>query len=216
MLSKLLARISTYAAQRGVVDSLFFFFRSALQLCRGVLRGYWLVFLGRSVVIRARKRVSIGKFSRIEDYVELDGFGSEGIQIGSFCKVGKFSVVRVPSVPYLPGVGIIIGDGSTLAEYCFVGGAARVVIGSHNAIGQYVSMHPQNHLPNGEKEETRTSSLGIRIGNDNWIGAKATILDGSSIADRVIVAAAAVVRGEFGSDVLVAGVPAVTKRILKA
>jgi acetyltransferase-like isoleucine patch superfamily enzyme len=215
MLSKLLTRVRTYTTQRGAFDSCFFLSQSVLQLFRGLLRGYWLVFLGRSVVIRARSRVSIGKFTRIEDYVELDGFGSEGIQIGAFCKIGKFSVLRVPSVPYLPGEGIIIGDNTTLAEYCFVGGAARVVIGARNAIGQYVSIHPQNHLPNSGEEEIRTSSRGIRIGNDNWVGAKATALDGSSIGDRAIVAAASLVRSEFGSDVLVAGVPAIAKRSLK-
>lgn len=215
MLSKLLVRVGAYTAQRGAVDSFFFLLSSVLQLCRGLLRGYWLVFLGRAVVIRARGRVSIGNFTRIEDYVELDGFGSEGIRIGSYCKIGKFSVLRVPSVPYLPGNGIIIGDGTTLAEYCFVGGAASVVIGSRNAIGQYVSIHPQNHLPNSGEKEIRTTGRGVRIGNDNWLGAKSTVLDGSLIGDRTIVAAASLVRSEFSSDVLVAGVPAIAKRSLR-
>jgi acetyltransferase-like isoleucine patch superfamily enzyme len=38
---------------------------------------------------------------------------------------------------------------------------------------------------------------GIVIGDDVWIGAKATILDGSNIGDQSIVAAGAVVIGIF-------------------
>ena len=56
---------------------------------------------------------------------------------------------------------------------------------------------------------------GIIIGNDCWIGAKATILDGANIGDGCVVAAGAVVRGNFPPYSVIAGVPAkIIKSIL--
>jgi acetyltransferase-like isoleucine patch superfamily enzyme len=172
-----------------------------------------LVFIGPSVSIRSRKTVSIGRFTRIEGHVELDGYGAHGLQIGSHCKIGRFSVIRVPPLPYLRGAGIFIGNDSTFAEYCFVGGASQVTIGSRNAFGQYVSLHPQDHLPK-KSSEVITRSIGITVGDDNWFGAKSTVLDGVTIGSHCIVAAAAVVRGQVGDGLLLAGVPAIVKRRL--
>lgn len=49
----------------------------------------------------------------------------------------------------------------------------------------------------------------IVIGNDCWIGAKATILDGAKIGDGCIIAAGAVVRGNnIPPYSLIGGIPA--------
>jgi acetyltransferase-like isoleucine patch superfamily enzyme len=206
-----------YVRERGWIAGLWLAGSGVLQLLRGMSRGYWLVFIGRGVRIAARSRVQIGRFTRIEDFVELDGFGRQGLRIGSRCKIGKYSVVKVPPSPHVAGEGISIGDGTAFAEFCFVGGAAMVQIGEGCAIGQYVSIHPQDHLPwSSEGTAGGVRSQGIEISGKCWIGAKATMLDGSRIGERCIVAAAAVVRGRFADGVLIAGVPGVVKRSLYA
>lgn len=48
----------------------------------------------------------------------------------------------------------------------------------------------------------------MKIGNDCWIGAKATILDGTVIGNHCIVAAGAVVKGTYPDNVIIGGVPA--------
>lgn len=53
---------------------------------------------------------------------------------------------------------------------------------------------------------------GIKIGSNCWIGAKVTILDGTIIGNGCIVAAGAVVRGQFPDNCVIGGVPA---KILK-
>jgi acetyltransferase-like isoleucine patch superfamily enzyme len=207
----LLQRLRRYISERGSLDTLRFLMTAFVQLLRGCMRGYWLVFVGKSVTIRARKMVAIGRFTRIEDFVELDGFGEFGIVIGSHCKVGKYSILRVPPVPYLKGSGIRVACRTTFAEYCFVGGAGRVEIGLRNAFGQYTSIHPENHLPKTIDSPVETRSIGIRVGDDNWFGAKATLLDGCSIGSRSIFAAGSIVRGSFPDGVMAAGVPAKIK-----
>lgn len=52
----------------------------------------------------------------------------------------------------------------------------------------------------------------VRIGDNVWIGASATILAGVTIGDGVVVAAGAVVTKDVPDRVLVAGVPAAVIR----
>ncbi len=54
----------------------------------------------------------------------------------------------------------------------------------------------------------RVNHMGIRIGKNCWIGAKATILDRTIIGDGCIVVAGAVVSGIFPNNVIIGGVPA--------
>lgn len=48
----------------------------------------------------------------------------------------------------------------------------------------------------------------IKIGNHCWIGQRAMVLKGVTLADNVVVGAGAVVSGSFPSNVAVAGIPA--------
>ena len=58
----------------------------------------------------------------------------------------------------------------------------------------------------------RVKSEGIEIGNNIWVGAKATFLDGCQVSDNSIVASGAVVTEKFSSGVVIGGVPA---RVIK-
>ena len=55
-------------------------------------------------------------------------------------------------------------------------------------------------------------SIADLIGNNIWIGAKVTLLDGSKVGDNSVIAAGAVVSGVFPNNVVIGGVPA---KILK-
>jgi acetyltransferase-like isoleucine patch superfamily enzyme len=48
----------------------------------------------------------------------------------------------------------------------------------------------------------------VRIGSGSWLGANSVILPGTQLGDHCVVAAGAVVRGEFASHTVLAGVPA--------
>ena len=79
-------------------------------------------------------------------------------------------------------------------------------------IGNYVSIHSENHCYSDTTRPIREQGVfykgGITIGNDCWIGAKATILDGTKIGNGCIVAAGAVVSGIFPENAIIGGVPA--------
>lgn len=60
--------------------------------------------------------------------------------------------------------------------------------------------------------EQGVNSKGITIGNNVWVGAKVTFLDGAFLGNNCVVAAGAVVKGVFPDNVIIGGVPA---KILK-
>jgi acetyltransferase-like isoleucine patch superfamily enzyme len=56
--------------------------------------------------------------------------------------------------------------------------------------------------------EQGDDSVGIRIGNDVWIGANAVVLDGVSIGNGAVVGAGSVVTQNVPEFAVVVGVPA--------
>lgn len=96
---------------------------------------------------------------------------------------------------FLDGGGIYVGARTLVAPDCKF----------------YTPNHPMNYL---ERRETYERSLGIRVGEDCWIGGGSIICPGVTIGNRVVVAAGSVVVGDVPDDVLVAGNPAVVKRRL--
>jgi acetyltransferase-like isoleucine patch superfamily enzyme len=80
----------------------------------------------------------------------------------------------------------------------------RVTIGERCAIAWDVSIMDTNyHSMSGGSEPAP-----VAIGDDVWIGARATILPGVTIHDGAVIAAGAVVTRDVPKGTLVAGVPA--------
>lgn len=91
---------------------------------------------------------------------------------------------------------------------------APVTIGTHVMIGPNVDIYTVNHpmTPQGRRDYLAQAKP-VTIGNDVWIGGKATITPGVTIGNNVVIAAGAVVTKDVPDNVLVGGVPA---RVLKS
>ncbi len=116
-----------------------------------------------------------------------------------------------------------IGQGSVLSNaeigrYCSVSENVKLVAGRHPS-SEYVSTHPifyserySNAFGKTDFEEyhytDKAKNMMLKIGNDVWIGANASILDGVTIGDGAIVAAGAVVTKDVPPYAVVGGVPA--------
>lgn len=119
---------------------------------------------------------------------------------------------------------VSIGDMSYVGERCRL---SNVTIGKYSCIGPevvaglgihpsrgFVSIHPAFFSPHRRAGRTFSSDKHfkefepIRIGNDVWIGARVTILDGVSIGDGAIIGAGAVVTKDVPPYVVACGVPA--------
>jgi len=111
-----------------------------------------------------------------------------------------------------PGARLVIGDHvgmSGVVLYC----TTEIVIEDHVNLGvgamvYDTDFHPIDAYARRIHDKNRIESAPVRICEDVWVGANATILKGVTIGPRAIVGAGAIVTKDVPSDTIVAGVPA--------
>ncbi len=108
---------------------------------------------------------------------------------------------------------LAVGNDSFVGPWTRIIARENVTIGSDCLIAESVVIRDQNHkVVAGElTRKAGFTCAPIKIGNNVWIGAKATIVPGVTIGDNAVIGANAVVTEDVPPNVVVAGVPA--KRI---
>ncbi|WP_369267490.1 acyltransferase, partial [Streptomyces harbinensis] len=119
-----------------------------------------------------------------------------------------------------------LGDGSYIAAHAYVTGTVTtgadctinpfttvrgtVTLGEAVRIGAHTSLLGFNHstAPDRPIHRQPTSSRGITIGDDVWIGSQVVILDGVTIGDHCVIGAGAVVTRDVPDWAMVGGNPA--------
>lgn len=212
---KIKGRNITFDKEVKDIDLLGFLWAHAWAMLRGIVKLRRLVSLGRSVIVSSKSKTVFGKGVTIGSYSKLDGLGLEGLVIGAGSSIGSFSIIKVSGTLTSIGKGINIGSNVGIGDFAHIGGAGGVVIGNDTIAGAYLSIHPENHIFSDPEKLIRNQGVtrkGIEVGNNCWIGAKVTLLDGSKVGDGCVIAAGAVVNGVFPDSVVIGGVPA---KILK-
>lgn len=110
---------------------------------------------------------------------------------------------------------MVIGNGCSIGEYTHITCITSISIGDGLLTGRFVLISDNNHGTPGYKNEFSirpqdrplSSKGGITIGNNVWIGDRATILGGVTIGDGAIIAAGAVVTKDVPAGAIVAGNP---------
>jgi acetyltransferase-like isoleucine patch superfamily enzyme len=131
------------------------------------------------------------------------------------------------------GPNVTFGKYSGMNESCFV---ARATVGAYCAIGARSSINPFNHpidwlsihefqyhptsydwVPEYAElkrlERTPDMFSTVTIGNDVWTGHHVNVLGGVNVGDGAIIAAGSAVTKDVPPYAIVAGVPAVVKRL---
>jgi acetyltransferase-like isoleucine patch superfamily enzyme len=193
--------------------------KRVVMLVRGFLITGKKVFIGNNTKIQNTRNIVFGKSVTIDKYCVIDGFSSEKIIIGDCVKIGAFSTLSSTSHMSKYGKGLKIGNNSAVGQFTEFGAAGGIEIGNDVIMGSYVSFHSENHNFNEPSKlirEQGVTSKGIKIGNNIWVGAKVTFLDGCVVGDNSVVAAGAVVNGIYPMNSIIGGVPAkVLKSILE-
>ena len=146
----------------------------------------------------------------IENNVTIDGYAKNKLIFGDNVKIGAYSLVTCTSHLSKYGEGLTIGNNSAFGRFTEFGAAGGIEIGNDVIAGSYISFHSENHNFSDTSKlirEQGVTSKGIKIGNNVWVGAKVTFLDGSKVGDNCVVAAGAVVNGEFPNNVVIGGIP---------
>ncbi len=215
---KLLAKSGkNYTIDSNIPSSLLYgmLYKRGVMLVRGILFLRKKVFLGKRVKILNKSNFLFGKNVTIESNTELDGYALHKIKLGNNVKIGSYSKLLSTSHLATYGKGLKMGNNSAVGDFTHFGAAGGITIGNDVIMGSYVSFHAENHNFNDTTKlirEQGVNSKGIEIGNNIWVGAKVTFLDGTKVGNNCVVAAGAVVKGEFPSNVIIGGVPA---KILK-
>lgn len=141
----------------------------------------------------------------------IDALSIQGIICDGNVNLGEHTTITCTSDLQNLGVGLKIGNKTSLGTHGFYGCAGGIEIGENVMIGNFVSMHSENHVfedINIPMDKQGVTHKGIKVGNDCWLGAKVTIVDGATIGDGCVIAAGAVVTGNIPSYSIAAGVPA--------
>ena len=180
-------------------------------MIRGYLKTGKKVFIGKNTKILNNSNLVIGKSVTIGSYCEIDGYASEKIFLGDCVKIGCYSKILSTSHFSKFGKGLKMGNNSAIGDFAHFGAPGGIEIGDDVIMGSYISFHSENHnFADSTKliREQGTSSKGIKLGNNIWVGAKATFLDGCVVGNNSVVAAGAVVNGVYPDNSLIGGIPA--------
>ena len=112
------------------------------------------------------------------------------------------------------GQNITVGKQVFINSGCCFQDQGGIEIGDNVLIGQQVIIATLNHDLLPEKRANMLPAP-VKIGNNVWIGAHATVLSGVTIGDGAVVAAGAVVTKDVPANTVVAGVPAKVIKIIK-
>jgi acetyltransferase-like isoleucine patch superfamily enzyme len=109
---------------------------------------------------------------------------------------------------------IELGDEVFLGNACTLSAARRITVGAHSLISAEVRIHDNDGHPLDPARRRAHEPIAagdarpVVIGENVWIGARATILKGVTIGSDAVVGAGAVVTGDVPAKTVVAGNPA--------
>jgi acetyltransferase-like isoleucine patch superfamily enzyme len=140
--------------------------------------------------------------------------GEQRIELGARTLVGPLATLSagMPSTAHELGPPIVtVGDRCLLGKGIGIVGHERIEIGDDVFTGHYVYITDQNHgyedlaLPIGVQ---LWRNAPVSIGAGSWLGHGSVVLPGARVGTHTVVAAGAVVSGEFPDNCVLAGVPA--------
>ena len=195
-----------------------FLFSRTKALCSGLLQKYRNMRCALYTSRMSRLLGGFGENSIISRPFYLEGGGGKRVSIGNHTCISHHSLIGC-WVKYRENESfsptIRIGDNCLIGAYCQISSIQNVVIGNGVLTGRFVYIGDNSHggLSHEEanippQKRKLLSKGGITIGNNVWIGDKATILGGVTIGDNVIIGANSVVTHDVPSNSIAAGAPA--------
>lgn len=179
------------------------------------LRFGMIVLKGRGAKIWIDRRIRVRGIIKVGDFATLDLRYCRSGKIGPTFSLGNFSIMRASGSPAFTCPNIDIGCNVSFGPYCNVGGGFGLRIADGVIAGPYVSIHPEEHGMSSNRpiRAQRIHGCGISIGRDCWLGAKATLLDGTVLADGTVVGAGTIMTGcQTQPNGIYVGVPARFRR----
>jgi acetyltransferase-like isoleucine patch superfamily enzyme len=152
------------------------------------------VVFGRHLTFRHPHKIRIGPGTIIDDFAVLDAKGEEnaGICIGANAYIGRSAIlsckegsIRIGDHTNISAHCTLLSETDiTLGSYCFLAGNCYLVAGGNHSFADLAKpIMLQPSLAKG----------GICIGDDVWLGAGVTVLDGVAVGSHAVIGAGSVV-----------------------
>jgi acetyltransferase-like isoleucine patch superfamily enzyme len=107
--------------------------------------------------------------------------------------------------------GLEVGEGTVFGHHCTIASDEGIAIGRDCLIAEMVSIRDHDHAFSSSEVsiiDQGRATAPIRIGDNVWIGGKATITKGVTIGSNTVVGAHAVVTTDLPADCVAVGIPA--------
>lgn len=184
-------------------DKINILFRTGIKFLRGSVRRLFLkeahgmLLVGKGVRISHGKHIHCGKNVKFEDYSEIHGLCSEGLNFGDYVTISRGVMIR-PSSYYGGdyGIGLTMGEHSSIGPYGYIGCSGKITIGKNVMFGPKCSLFAENHNFSDTEVSIKSQGVnqkGITIEDDCWIGSNVTILDGVTIGKGSVIGAGTLV-----------------------
>jgi acetyltransferase-like isoleucine patch superfamily enzyme len=189
---------------------------SVSRLRFGSSKGLMLL-IGKNVTIRQPKYLHVGRNFIAQDHCEINCLSENGLKFGDKVTVGSYSIIR-PTNLYGgdPGVGLKVGNNSSIGPYSYIGCSGYIEIGNNVMISPRVSIYAENHVyddPTVPMIEQGVNRSVVIIEDDCWIASHSVILAGVKIGRGSVVGAGSIVTKDVPPFSVVAGNPA---RVIKS
>lgn len=159
----------------------------------------------------------MGRSTYVAYPCKFQGCGSKYITVGNNTNIESHCIfgcwVKYGKQTFSPS--IVIGNNCSIGEYTHITACNKITIGDGLLTGRFVYIGDNSHgrltyedaaIPPSQRK--LISKGEIVIGENVWIGDKATILGGVSVGDNAIIGANSVVTKNVPPNCVVAGVPA--------
>lgn len=168
--------------------------------------GHGVIF-GADVNFRHPLKIEIGERTIVDDGALLDakGANNQGIRIGENCYIGRGSILSCKEGD------ITLENYANISTWCNISSNSKIVIGEKTLLGPYVAIFATSHNFDDLSENILDygwSSKGVIIGENCWLGARVTALDGVTIGSGTVVGAGSVVISDLPEKVVAVGSPA--------
>lgn len=196
-----------------LLDKIIIFSGAGIKVIRGLYKRIFLkethgmLLVGKNVRITHGKHIRCGKNVKFEDFSEIHGLCSEGLNFGDYVTISRGVMIR-PSSYYGGdyGIGLTMGEHSSIGPYGYVGCSGRITIGKNVMFGPKCSLFAENHVFSNKNSSIKSQGVqqkGITIEDDCWIGSNVTILDGVTIGKGSVIGAGTLVTKDIKAGSIV-------------
>jgi len=146
-------------------------------------------YFGKGCTVDISGQVKIGKNVYIGDHVSLI------VEQGAILEIADHSFIGESCYIKCFGGKVSIGQDVSINSKSFINGCGGVTIGDNTRIGTQSIVIASNHKF-GEPDvlvKDAITKLGVNLGENIWLGARVTVLDGVTIPSNSVIGACSLV-----------------------